>query len=164
MTQFDTFFSQYNGKFVEVSDSNALNQCMDLAYAYLDTLGIDRAAIRHPFAYQIWDQPTDMCAANFWLMPNSPSALPVTGDIVVWRASYNGGAGHVGICTGRADLNSMDVFEQNDPLKSPCHVKIYGYTGVYGWLRRKEVIDTSGLQQQIKALQAKIENAKNALA
>lgn len=165
MTDFDDFYAQYNGKYVEVEDSGALNQCMDLAFAWCDKLKIDRAAIRHGYAFQIWDQPTDQLALNFDMLPNAPSALPGTGDIIIWRSAYNGGAGHVGICTGRVDMNSMDVFEQNDPLKSPAHTKTYGYSNVYGWLRKKTPPpDTSALQAQINALQTKITNAKSALA
>ena len=137
----DEFIAQNDGKFVEKEDSSALNQCMDLAFAWCDKLGIDRTAIRHSAAYLVWTQPNDLTLANFDYIPNTPNGLPQAGDLVVWSSSY-GGAGHIGIATGRSNLNSFDCFERNDPLKSPCHTKTYGYDFVLGWLRPKVLINT----------------------
>lgn len=162
---FDDFYNQWNNKFCEVSDPSNLNQCYDLAIAYCNALGIPKSAIAHLYAYQIYASPVEDTYLNFYRIPNTPNATPRKGDMVVWNYTYNGGAGHVGICTGKADTFTFDAFEQNDPLKSPCHVKNYNYSDVLGWLRPIILTstDTSGLQSQITSLQNKINAAKTAL-
>jgi hypothetical protein len=167
---YDNFFTTFNNKYVEAEDTSALNQCVDLIFKWCDALNIPRDTIRHPSAFQIWENPTDSLVKYFWVIPSTPTNVPLKGDIVVWKSSYNGGAGHVGIANGRADVNSLDVFEQNDPLKTSAHIKTYSYTGIYGWLRRITTVDTTALQQQITnlntqvtALQGKINAAKAAL-
>lgn len=157
MTAFDDFVTQDNGKFIEKEDSSALNQCLDLVFDWCDRQGIDRAAVRHPYAYQIWTRPTDPCVAAFWFVPSSPTNHPQNGDIVVWAQSYNGTAGHTAIASGRGDANSFDAFEQNDPTGSAAHMRTYGYTGVLGWLHKKDVpTDSQALQAQIVALQGEL--------
>jgi hypothetical protein len=163
MKSYEEFYGQWNGKYCEVSDPSNPNQCFDLAVAWCDYLGIPRTAIQHLYAYQIYSSPTEPTYLNFYRIPNTPNATPKKGDMIVWDYSYNGGAGHVGIANGRADTSTLDVFEQNDPLKSVCHVKTYGYGSILGWLRPiafTSQTDCSYYQAQITTLQSKIDKAK----
>jgi hypothetical protein len=132
----DGFVQEWEGKFCEKEDPSAPNQCFDLAFAWCDALAIDRASIRHAFAYQVFAQPNDLTLQNFDYIPNTPNGLPKQGDLVVWAQSY-GGYGHIGIATGKSDLGSFDCFEQNDPVGSKCHIRRYSYDLVLGWLRPK---------------------------
>lgn len=132
---FDEFKQQNNGKYIEKEDSANLNQCFDLAFAWVDYLGIPRDTIRHQLACQIYTNPLDITLQYFEIIPNTPNGVPQKGDLVVWAGVFNGGAGHVGIATGSGNSNIFEVFEQNDPLKSPSHLKTYAYASVLGWLR-----------------------------
>jgi hypothetical protein len=135
MLSYEAFFAKWNNKYCEVSDPSNPNQCYDLAVAWTDNLGIPRTAIQHLYAYQIYTQPIESTYLNLYRIPNTPSAMPLKGDIIVWDYTYNGYAGHVGISSGIRTLNSLQVFEQNDPLKSVCHLKTYNYNSILGWLR-----------------------------
>ena len=165
MITYDQFFAQWNGKPCEVSDPTNPNQCMDLAFAWCDALEIPRVAIAHLYAYQVYTQPIESTYLTFYRIPNTPNAIPKQGDLIVWNYTYNGTAGHIGVCTGRADLKTFDAFEQNDPLKSVCHVKGYDYNNVLGWLRPLALTNSNCQQymDQIKGLQIKIDAAKTAL-
>lgn len=142
MKTYEEFFNLWNGKFCEVSDISNLNQCFDLAVAWCNYLGIPKSTIAHLYAYQIYASPVEDTYLNFYRIPNTPHAIPQKGDMVIWNYTFNGGAGHVGICTGRADIKTFDAFEQNDPLKSFCHVKIYDYSSILGWLRPIELLQS----------------------
>lgn len=135
--KFNQFLGQYNNTFVEKEDDKNRNQCFDLAFAWMDALGIDRAAIRHELAYQIYENPVDLTVKYFDLIPNTPSAVTQVGDIVVWNSKYNGGAGHVGMAGINANTDTTEIFSQNDPLGTNSHLKIYNYAYIDGFLRLK---------------------------
>lgn len=136
---FTQFFNKYNQTFVEKVDATNKNQCFDLAVAWLDELGLPRS-FNHIYAQDIYLKPTAKTLENFDRIPNTPEAIPQTGDIVVWKGSYNGGVGHVGIATGRGTLDEFECFEQNDPIGSKAHNKLYSYAHVAGWLRDKRAV------------------------
>lgn len=68
-----------------------------------------------------------------WI-PNTPEGIPPAGVIMVLDSRYGGGAGHTGVCTGRADTSTYDLFQINDPYGSNARVKTYNYNGCLGWL------------------------------
>lgn len=143
IAKYGQFFSDYGNTYVEKEDITAKDQCFDLAFAWVDALGLDRATIRHALAYQIYESPIDLTIQFFDLIPNTPSAVPQCGDIVVWNKNYNGGAGHVGIATGAGNTEEFYCFAQNDPTGTNAHVKSYNYAYVDGWLRPKTQIVSS---------------------
>ena len=136
--KFDDFFSQYNGQSLDY-DGIYGGQCFDLIQEWnVNWLG--GPFIVGEFAYQIYGQHP-----NFYTsIPNTPDAIPQKGDIVVWAKSYNGFAGHTGVATGKGDLNTFECFEQNDPTGTVCHLKVYNYNHVTGWLRLKNITETTG--------------------
>jgi len=166
MQTYDQFFNQWNGKPCEVSDPTNVEQCMDLAFAWCDAREIPRIAIAHLYAYQVYAQPIESTYLNFYRIPNTPHAIPIQGDLIVWNYTFNGVAGHIGVCQS-ADLAKMQVFEQNDPTLSDCHVKEYNYNNVLGWLRPINLAVVQGdcqtFKDEITRLQTKINVAKGAL-
>lgn len=130
------FIDNLNGQFVELSSKTALYQCMDLAYAWTFVLGFPKATIQNGYAYQVWTAPKDITRVHFELIPNSPTAIPQDGDLVIWSNSY-GPAGHIAIALGGGTVNSFMCFEQNNPLGTNAHVQSRSYTHVLGWLRPK---------------------------
>jgi len=138
MSQFTDFVTKYNGQPVEVEDPTAPDQCMDLAFAWCDFIGVDRATIRHGFAYQIWTQPTDITLQFFDFIPNTPDGVPKEGDIVVFNQSV-GVAGHVSIASGQGDSGSFQSFDQNWSGALYAKMVNHVYTSVSGWLHRKDL-------------------------
>lgn len=75
---------------------------------------------------------------------NTPTFIPQKGDWAIWSSSVGGGAGHVGVCTGEADVNRFNSFDQNWPTGSVCRIVGHNYINVLGYLRPKNL--TEGLQ------------------
>lgn len=133
--KFDKFFSRWNGKPCEVSDPSNPDQCMDLAYAWLDELGVPRDTIRHLYASQVWTKPTDITLQYFELRPNTPGGVPPMGSLVVFNI---GTAGHISVGTGKGDANSFISFDQNYGSNKLPHEITHNYTNVFGWLILRE--------------------------
>ena len=140
------FITKYNNQPVEVVDPTNRNQCFDLAVKYcMEVLGLPITIFQGLiYAYQIWIPSTKLAVEKFDYIDNTATAVPQEGDIVVWNHWYNfqwnpyfWGAGHVGIATGKGDVNSFECFEQNDPTGTYSHLRWYGYTNIDGWLRAK---------------------------
>lgn len=161
--KFKDFLNKYNGTFVEKVDASSPNQCFDLAVAWCEWLGFPLSIFSGlMYAYEIWSPSTTLAMAKFDYILNTPDAVPLAGDIVVWGKGINGTAGHVGIATGWfSDTNHFQCFEQNDPAGSNSHLKDYNYKYVLGWLRLKKVEESveelkrkiADLQQTEKRLQ-----------
>ena len=128
--KFNAFFNQYNNKFVDF-DGYYGAQCFDLVQYWSRYIGGFRFG--GMYAKEIFNQP----GSFYTQVVNTPDAIPIVGDIVVWGGGYNGGAGHTGIATGKGDVNTFECFEQNDPVGSPSHLRVYNYDFVIGWLRPK---------------------------
>lgn len=152
---FQKFFLKNNNKFLDF-DGYYGPQCVDLVQYWSKEIGGPRF---WGDAKDIYDQ----AGTFFTQVPNTPTAVPKVGDIVVWAGSYNGGPGHVGISNGIGDVNKFEAFEQNDPTGSNSHLKSYNYNKVMGWLSPKgddcekklaesleEVIKLTGELDQLK--------------
>lgn len=137
--KFKNFLAKYNNQFVEVVDPTNWAQCFDLVIKWCEKLGLPTNVFSGLLnAYQIWEPSTVIAMNNFIRVPNTPDAIPQTGDIIVWAKSFNGTAGHTGIATGWfSDTTKFQCFEQNDPTGSNSHLKDYNYNSVIGWLRFK---------------------------
>lgn len=181
--------SNHTPDVVEVNDPSNYAQCMDLAYAWLDFLGITRDAIRSYYAYQIWTEANDAGVKFFEFIPNTPSGIPPAGAVVVFSNKV-GIAGHVSLATGDGDLNLFKSFDQNWGTNKLCRLVDHKYDYVLGWLVVRET-STGGVtdqslydfgqdygilelqagrsklqdqKNQINALNSKINNARNALS
>jgi len=131
---FEQFYNEYKGKPNVGNTAANKGECVGLSSLWMDNFNI-------PHVYgHAKDLYTNAKTTDFAKIPNSPDAIVQKGDIVVWSAGFNGTYGHTGIATGKADINSFECFEQNDPLGSTPHNKTYNYAYVIGWLRPKKAI------------------------
>lgn len=131
------FIANLNGQFVEVSSHSALYQCMDLAYLWVFCLGFPKSTIQNQYAHQVYTNPKEITYEYFEIIPNTPSAIPEDGDLVVWKATSSNPVGHIAIALGGGTTRKFMCFEQNSPLGTPAHISERTYTGVLGWLRPK---------------------------
>lgn len=130
------FFKAYEGLWIEstsISDNATRDQCVDLFRVYnLRVIGAPNVT---GDAVGYWtNYPTDF----YDKIPNTPTGVPKLGDVIIWGTNY-GSVGHIAVCTDIADTKGFTSFDQNDPLKSPCHFQPHTYTGVLGWLRPKNL-------------------------
>ena len=110
------------------------NQCVALSNHYMQKIfGVAWNKI-----YSAWYAKDIYAAASgayFEKIPQTPEGIPQKGDIIVFKASINGGAGHIAVVES-ANINTITVIEQNGP--SGRWVKRYtykNYAHVLGWLR-----------------------------
>ena len=152
MMKFDEFVKNWNGKFADF-DGWFGAQCFDLFQFYnRDVVG--GSFVPGNGAADIWaTYPKEL----YGKVDNTPDAVPQVGDVVIWKGSFNGGVGHVGIATGKGDINSFECFEQNDPTGSSSHLKTYKYDYIYGWLRPKI---ESGCEKRYATLAAQYSELK----
>jgi hypothetical protein len=126
---FENFLGTYNGKANVGNTTENKGQCVGLVAVWIESLNLPH----------VWGDAFDMFVNAdekfFEKILNTPEALPKAGDIIIWSKKFNGTVGHTGLCTGTANLDTFECFEQNDPIGSNCHLKTYNYNFVYGWLR-----------------------------
>lgn len=176
------FIDNVGGNFVEVSYRDALYQCMDLAYLFIFTLDIPKSTIQQSHAYKVWDSPRTITREYFDLLENTESFVPIAGDIVVFKKSINGTAGHIAIVAdNNSDVNGMNIFEQNLPLGANPRIRRANYNHVAGFLRPKikvvpqpepiieddtvipQIIDDNGNAMQVHAIRSTINDTKRDL-
>lgn len=144
------FINDNDGKSLEAEDPSALDQCMDAIFKYLDALGIDRASIRHQYAYQVWANPTDLTRKYFDLLPNTPTFIPQFGDIAVFGITSGIPVGHISLVEKGTTLINLISFDQNWDTIHYYHTDSQGnhipycrtvlhsnYYGCVGFLRPK---------------------------
>lgn len=125
------------GKTIEAEDPSNLYQCMDAMFKWCDILGIPREAVRHFYAYQVFTQPNDTTRKYFDIIYNSPTNIPVRGDILVFGQQV-GYAGHVSMATEESNSTNAVSLDQNwNGLKYLRKITHYNYYGVLGWLHPK---------------------------
>jgi len=122
------FFNQNNGRYVDFDGAYGF-QCFDLVNKWSTALGY--RPFTGLYASGIYGQPQ----GNYTQIPNSPTAVPQAGDIIVWNNNYGGGYGHTGIATGNGNTSWFESLDQNWPGGSPSKVVRHDYNGVIGWLR-----------------------------
>lgn len=133
MANLNEFINANNGKGVEVEDPSNRNQCMDLAFAWLDAQGIPRATIRHLYAYQAFTQPSELTKQYFDLVQGNPSP----GDLIVWGTGV-GIAGHISIYVSGNYPTGFTTFDQNWPSGSKSHLQWHNSYGILGILKLKK--------------------------
>jgi hypothetical protein len=132
---YEDFFNLLNGALIDEVDPDNHDQCFDLAVAWCMALGLPRSIFSGlVYAKDIFKNPTQITKDNFTLIPNSPTAVPQEGDVIV----FDGAVGHVSVGTKRADTNTFDSFDQNWGPQA-CHIVTHNYDNpkVLGWLRFK---------------------------
>lgn len=118
------FFLKHNNKYLDF-DGTSGPQCVDVSKAYIaQVLGGE------PFkgnAIDYWNGSVP----GFKRIENNGSQRPNPGDLIIWNFQPYG---HIAVCNWSRSFD-MGVFEQNNPIGSPCHYAIYNYKNVLGWLR-----------------------------
>lgn len=126
---FQEFIDKYNGKSCEVGGSpNALNQCVDLANAYL----IEVCGLPGIFNTNAIDFPSK-AGDKFDYIQNTPDGVPQRGDLVIFDI---GPYGHISIFVDGSSTY-LNTFDQNWPKILTCRIVKHDYTKVVGWLRPK---------------------------
>ena len=158
MITLNDFVAKWNNKYVEANDPSNYAQCFDLAIQWVSELGIPKNIFPYLYAYQIYTNFGTEQAKYFDRIYNSPTAVPKEGDVIVWGNNYNYAGGHVGIYrTG--DVWSANIFEQNDPMKTPAHMKTYNYNYVLGWLRPKNYTNLTKEQRMLAIINSPISDS-----
>ena len=144
---FNEFIAKWDGKHCEVAgSSNAINQCVDLANAYIrEVLG--KPIIEWTDAK---DFPSRVNPNDYDFIPNPKLTVPAVGDIVVWSTN------HIAICTySDIDIPWFTSFDQNWPTGSVCHKVDHSYNNVAGWLHPKgqNLSDNQEVEQLGKQLE-----------
>ncbi len=134
MDKLDKFIAENTGKGID-TDSAYEFQCVDLMHKYIqDVLGIlNLRVLAAPAARDIYNNyPNIFGHELFEKIPNTPTGVPVKGDIVLYDwPPY----GHVDIFI-QGDAHSYRSFSQNWPTGSKSIVVNHpNYNGVLGWLR-----------------------------
>lgn len=128
----NSFVSAWSGKYVP-SRGGLPRECVSLSQAWAEVNGVTGAPVFPvQYAYQMGGTRPDF----FTWIANTPEGVPQPGDIVVWGKSWGGGAGHTGVVVA-ANVNTMDVFQQNNPTGKPALTKTERYNDCLGWLRLK---------------------------
>lgn len=133
---FNEFVAKYNGKKWDFDGAYGA-QCVDLIRFYWrDVFNIPQPK-GVTGAKDFWtNYLTDPALnQNFDRVMNTPDAVPTKGDIVVWGSDY-GQYGHIAIVTN-ANINSLTVLSQNDPIGRETHFKTYNYNYILGWFTPK---------------------------
>ena len=120
------FFIKYNNKLLDF-DGIYGPQCVDIVKAYFKEV-LSRPVFQGD-AIDYWNTPPP----GFERISKGLFNRPNPGDLVIWDTQYNQ-YGHIAICNWSRFFD-MGVFEQNNPIKSPCHFNIHKYHNVLGWLR-----------------------------
>lgn len=152
----DEFIVKWTGKGIDFDFSYGF-QCQDLYRMYVkEVLGFPQSP-SVPGAKDNWDK---YLKEYFDRIPNSPTGVPVKGDIMIWGASY-GPYGHVAVVT-EATVNTFKCFSQNDPTGSLPAIRWYkNYTGTLGWLHPREVDTSDNIDQLKKDLAEQQQQVRN---
>jgi len=127
---FNDFINKYNGKGKVGNTKENTGECVGLVMVWVKELGLPH----------IWGHAKDLLInadpKSYERIDNTPTAIPQAGDIIVWKKEFNSTYGHTAIATGTGNINTFEVFEQNNPLGTSCRLHTYkNYAYVDGWLR-----------------------------
>lgn len=141
---YQEFFNLYNGKSNVGNTTENKGECVGLSAVWIDALGLPH----------VWGHAKDLFANAdekfFDKILNTPDAVAQIGDIAVFGISY-GKFGHTGVVHKPIDINTLEIFSQNDPLGSNCHLVKYTYKHIIGWLRPKVSHDCEAEKSQLRA-------------
>lgn len=147
MVTLEEFIKKNEGQFVEVAGSaNAKFQCVDLANAYI------RDVCGQPIVE--WTNAIDFPKRindKFEVIPFMKGMVLKPGDILIFDLNDN--IGHISVLIKPYD-KTCESFDQNWPLKSPCHLVTHNYTQIK-WILRfiNSINETIMTEEQKRILQ-----------
>lgn len=134
----EQFVEKYLGKKIDW-DGYYGGQCVDLFRQYID----DVLKFPQPKgvggAKDFWpNYDTDNALKNYYdKIPNTPTAVPSAGDVMLWNEKAGGGWGHVAVFL-EGNANTFTSFDQNWPKLDVCTKTTHDYKNVFGWLKPKK--------------------------
>ncbi|MFA7708483.1 MAG: CHAP domain-containing protein [Candidatus Pacearchaeota archaeon] len=144
----DQFVLKWNNQYNNY-DKNYGTQCKDLFSQYnKDIVGNPNYVWGD--AWALYDNSPNQ---YYEKILNTPSFVPIKGDVCIWKQSF-GGYGHVAICLDGCTTNKMRLLGQNYPKVSyqdskgnwvngsPCQIVEMSYSKVKGFLRPKGNMNT----------------------
>ena len=125
------FIERYNGVGNVGTTTENTGECVGIIQKWLKNIA--------PDAPYTWGHAKDLLINadrnSYEVIENTPDAVPEAGDVIVWKQGFNGTFGHTAIVV-KGNVATFEVFEQNNPLNSPCRLHTYpNYAYVEGWLR-----------------------------
>ena len=134
MLNLQDFISKYNGQENVGNTPDNKGECTGLVQVWLQEQGLEH----------VWGHAKDLLVNAspdvYEVIKNTPDAVPEAGDCIVWTAGFNNTYGHTAIVV-KGNVKTFEVFEQNNPLGSPCRLHTYpDYAYVDGWFRKRVII------------------------
>ena len=151
MISFDEFIKKYDGKKIDY-DGFYGGQCVDLFRQYVKEVLAYPQSPGVGGATEIWDS-ADPDYYDF--IKNTPTGVPVKGDIPIWNRNAGGGFGHVAVFI-EGNASSFVSFDQNWRALNVCERTNHNYTNVIGWLHPKGSNMANGSQEEIDQLKTKL--------
>jgi hypothetical protein len=109
-------------------------QCVGLVAVCIDDLGLSH----------VWGHAKDLYANasdKEWIkILNTPTGVPVKGDVLVWKGNSPTAVGHTAIFVD-GNVNDFHSFDQNYPVGSAPHIQYHNYNNLLGWIRPKPKVD-----------------------
>src|SRR3990167_8941175 len=138
------FIKKYNGQGNVGTTPENTGECVGLVIKWLV------GTLQMPM---VWGHAKDLLINadrnSYEVIENTLDAIPEAGDVIVWKQGFNGTFGHTAIVV-KGNVVTFEVFEQNNPLGSPCRLHTYpNYAYVDGWLRVKSAIITQPTTQEL---------------
>lgn len=137
--ELQTFIETKTGKSNVGDTKENIGECVGLIEVWLDTLHLPH----------IWGNAIDLldnADPNVYeVILNTTTNFPVACDIIVFKKPFGQYTdtdgtikylGHTGVVVA-ADVNSVTVFEQNNPEGSTPRTVVHSYNSVKGWLHVK---------------------------
>lgn len=133
------FYDKYVGKSVDY-DGVALNQCVDLAKAYMqECVGIrtyGRGTSVWGDAINYKNLPGAM-SKYLYRVTYTPGMIPIPGDMVVFNTGEHG---HISIVINNQSTDkALYTFDQNYGKNKKCHMVKHTYDNVVCFIRRPRV-------------------------
>lgn len=150
------FIAKYEGKGID-EDGGYGFQCVDLVNQYVkEVLRLSR------WSGNAVDKWTNYPKGDYDRFDNTPSAVPLPGDIIIWGKGA-GPYGHIAVVVS-ANVNNFVSFDQNWPLGSVCRKVTHTYGNVLGWLRpkRKDTMSQAERDElaQLRVFRDQVRNGK----
>lgn len=129
MDKLQQFIFAFNGQKNIGDTSENKGQCVGLIEEWLD----ETLHLSH-----VWGNAMDLLSNAdpkvYTVEYNTPTGIPPRGSVLVFKKEFNGTVGHTGIVT-KADVNTFELFEQNNPTGAGCRLHTYpNYANVLGWI------------------------------
>jgi len=135
------FIDKYNGKKVGDLTGAYVGECLSLTKRYIhEVFGITPPPSGAGAAYGYWTNFPYPLGTVFYKVPNTPSEIPLPGDVVIWGKSTSLPYGHIGTIVS-ADVSSFVSFDQNWPTGQVSKLVKHDYKGVVGFLRPKQTMN-----------------------